>query len=434
MTASAAERLARRAYRALWFAAIPFVAIYLQLRARRQPAYRAHWAERFLGRYATPAPGPCIWIHAVSVGETRATAPLVAASRKRWPRHPIVVTHMTPTGRETAIALYGDDVGHAYLPYDIPFALARFLDHWRPLIGLVMETEIWPNLMATADARGLPMLLVNGRLSQKSLDSALRWPALMRPAARRFTRILAQTDGDATRFAALVGPDGEPRIARVGNLKFDIDVPAGQRALAEEFLQRLGPRGVVLCASTREGEESAILDAWRAQGGPMPLLAIVPRHPQRFDEVAASAAAKGLRIARRSDEGAVGHDVDVWLGDSMGELVAYYLVADVAYVGGSIAPLGGQNLIEAAAAGCPVLLGPHTFNFAAASDDAVRAGAAVRVADYPTMVAEALAIVGDAGRRARMADAGIAFAAAHRGATERTLDEVAAVLEKSSLA
>ena len=442
------DRLSRLVYTALWVVATPAIAVYLLWRSRRQPAYRSGWRERFLGRYreqgANQRTGPCVWIHAVSVGETRAAVPLVHALRACYPDLRLLVTHMTPTGRDTAVALFGDQVSHAFLAYDYPFAVANFFRHWRPLIGIVMETEIWPNLMAAARVAGVPMLLVNGRLSAKSLRSAMRWRSLMRPSARSFTRILAQSDDDAKRFASLTGDTDVPPILRVGNLKFDIEVPVAQRELAVRFRDRIakggsGSRSIVLCASTREGEEAAIFDAWmrRVSGGAdriagaLPLLVVVPRHPQRFDEVLALAKARGLSIQRRSDELSIAAETEVWIGDSMGELFACYLVADVAYLGGSLVPLGGQNLIEAAAAGCPILIGPHTFNFTEASDEAVRAGAAVRVANFDALIEEALAIASDEARRRRMADAGIAFAAAHRGATERTMEIIASLLSVS---
>ena len=440
------ERVSKLAYTALWIVATPAIAAYLLWRSRRQPAYRGGWSERFLGRYSNRAHAPCIWIHAVSVGETRAAAPLVEALRARYPELPLLVTHMTPTGRDTAIALFGDRVSHAFLAYDYPFAVTRFFRHWRPVVGIVMETEIWPNLMAAARDAGVPMLLANGRLSAKSLRSTMRWPALMRPAARGFARILAQSDADATRFASLTGEANGNHIVRVGNLKFDIAVPAAQRELASRFRDRVAcdrsnaPRTILLFASTREGEEEAIFDAWqrRALRGfehaavSSPLLVVVPRHPQRFDTVAALAKSRGLRTQRRSDKLSVGADTTAWIGDSMGELFAYYLLADVAYVGGSIVPLGGQNLIEAAAAGCPILIGPHTFNFSEASDEAVHVGAAMRVANFDALIDAALALAADDARRGRMAGAGIAFAAAHRGATQRTMEIIGGTIGGST--
>jgi len=425
------ERLARTLYLLLWLVATPLIACYLLWRSRRQPAYRSGWAQRFLGRYGPRPASPCIWVHAVSVGETRAAAPLIDALRASHPDLPVLVTHMTPTGRETAEALFGGRVAHAYLAYDYPFALAAFFRHWRPRLGIVMETEIWPNLMAAAAKAGTPMVLANARLSPKSLVAARRWTALMRPAARRFDRILAQTDADAKRFAFLLDREASPAqespIVTVGNVKFDIEPPSAQHALAADFRRGFGGARVFLCASTREGEEGAILDAWQKHRADHPapterlLLAIVPRHPQRFDGVVDLARARGMVVQRRSDGRAVAADTEVWIGDSMGELWAYYLAADLAYIGGSIVPLGGQNLIEAAAAGCPVLIGRHTFNFAMASDEAVRVGAALRVSDFDALVAAALTLAPDAARRRRMADAGLAFAASHRGATARTV-------------
>ena len=440
------ERVARVLYCTLWFVATPVIAGYLLWRSRRQPAYRSGWAERFLGHYACRPSSRCIWLHAVSVGETRAAVPLVEALQARYPGVAILVTNMTPTGRETASGLFGDRVEHAYLAYDYPHAVAAFFRHWRPLVGIVMETEVWPNLMQAAARAGTPMLLGNARLSAKSLVAARRWPALMRPAVRRFERILAQTDADAKRFAILAQSEFDPvaraSIVTVGNVKFDSDVPPPQRERAARFREWLAapadarPTRVFLFASTRDGEEAGIFDAWRRHGvasdDARVVLVVVPRHPQRFDRVAEEARARGLVVQRRSDERAIAADVQVWLGDSMGELWAYYLAADLAYVGGSIVPLGGQNLIEAAAAGCPILIGRNTFNFTAASDEAVRAGAAVRVDDFDALIVTGLAIAGDAGRRGRMAEAGRTFAASHRGATERSLAIIDGILADRS--
>ena len=436
------ERGSRLVYGVLWSLATPIIMAYLLWRARRQPAYRRDWMQRFLGRYGKRddlhGAKPCIWVHAVSVGETRAAAPLIEALLGRDPGFDVLLTHMTPTGRETAEALFGDRVRHAYLAYDYPHATAAFLRHWRPRLGIVMETEIWPNLMAAAERSGVAMLLANARLSARSLVSARRWPSLMRPAARRFARILAQTEADAKRFALLTETEGSTSSSIVvgGNVKFDIEVPEAQRRIAESF-RRLLPAGtcVFLCASTRDGEEEGILDAWKKHGcdreadGSRRLLVIVPRHPQRFEEIVDQATIRGFTVQRRSDGQSLRADTQVWIGDSMGELSAYYLSSTVAYVGGSIVPLGGQNLIEAAACGCPVLIGRHTFNFAAASDEAVRSGAAVRVADFEQLVRKGLALADDPAHRRRMREAGIAFAAAHRGATKRTMEVVDLLLD-----
>ena len=431
------ERVTIALYGALWLIVTPFVALYLLWRSRRQPAYRRHWSQRFLGRYAERHDAPCIWIHAVSVGETRAAVPLVRALCTRHPATPVLVTHMTPTGLETAREVFGDSVSHGLLAYDLPFAVARFLRHWRPLVGIVMETEIWPGLMRAAQGGGVPMVIANARMSERSMRSALRWPALMGPAVRAFVRVLAQTRDDARRLARIATvPESPPTFVVTGSMKFDVDVPDGQRALGRRFRERTAGRSIVLCASTRDGEEAAIVDAWKRAGAtvasPKPLLVLVPRHPQRFDEVAALATRAGLETRRRSDDAALDAGVDVWVGDSMGELFAYYLAADVAYVGGSLVPLGGQNLIEPAAVGCPILIGPHTFNFNEATEDALGAGAALRVPTFDAMIGLALELIADPARRERMARAGIAFADAHRGATARTVAEIEALLSSAA--
>ena len=296
------ERLSIFVYGGAWYLATPLIAGYLWWRSRRQPAYRGGWMQRFLGRYDSRPKRPCIWVHAVSVGETRAAAPLIEGLLARHADCEILVTHMTPTGMETAAALFGDRVSHAYLAYDYPHAVAGFLRHWRPDVGIVMETEIWPNLMAAAAHAGVPMLLANARLSARSLVAARRWSALMRPAARRFASILAQTGPDAERLALLTGTGEAPAstIVVAGNVKFDSEVADAQRHIAASFRARLQDASpglrVFLCASTREGEEEAIVDAWRRLDGSRDvhgarlLLAIVPRHPQRFASVAAMRA------------------------------------------------------------------------------------------------------------------------------------------------
>jgi len=406
--------MARLGYTLLLVALLPWALLHLVLRSRRQPEYLKHWGERF-GRFAASGGQPLIWIHAVSVGETRAAQPLVAALRERYPDHRILFTHMTPTGRETSAALYGDSVDRVYLPYDTPWAVARFLQHFRPVFGLIMETELWPNLVAACRSRGLPLLLVNARLSARSARRYRRWAALSAQTLRGLSAVAAQGEDDACRLREI----GAEEVAVLGNMKFDIEPPAAQLQVGSELRRALGGRLMFLCASTREGEEALILDAWPRDSGV--LLAIVPRHPQRFDEVAALIAAKGFSLQRRSAGGAPAATTQIWLGDSMGELFAWYAAADAAFVGGSLLDYGSQNLIEACAVGTPVLLGPSTFNFADAARAALAAGAAMQVDEARGLVREALALVGDAPRRAAMADFGRSFAARHRGATARTM-------------
>lgn len=428
---------ARFFYTLLVCLVLPLAAAYLLWRSRRQPAYREHWAERYTGAVRARPPGPLIWLHAVSLGETRAAQPLVDALAQAYPRHHILLTHMTPTGREAGAALAARLPGRTvqrYLPYDLPWTMRRFLREVRPDVGLIMETEVWPNLIAQARAAGLPLVLVNARLSEKSAAKARRTPALMREAAQGFTRVLAQTPGDAERLRAA----GAESVEVVGNLKFDLTPHAGQIAQGRRWRAQLR-RPVLLFASSREGEESLLLAA-RAAAPSSALLVIVPRHPQRFDEVAASIVASGARLLRRSqlpagaDAAAVAaalSEAEVLLGDSMGEMALYYALADAALIGGTLQPLGGQNLIEACAVGSPVVVGPSTYNFAQATEDAIAAGAARRVNDAVAAWDALLAIGNDPALRARMSAAGESFAAAHRGATARTLEWIAPLLTEA---
>jgi 3-deoxy-D-manno-octulosonic-acid transferase len=403
-------------YGALLRAATPLYLLKLWWRGRREPGYRRCWRERF-GTHDAPAAPGALWLHAVSLGETRAAAALLDALRAQHPGLRLLLTHGTATGREAGTALLRAGDTQAWLPYDTPGAVRRFLGTHRPALGVLMETEVWPTLLAGAQAAGVPMVLANARLSAKSLRQAQRLRALMQPAAARMALALAQTPADATRLQAA----GLPRVQVVGNLKFDMTPPPALLAQGRAWRAALA-RPVVLAASTREGEEAPLLAAWQVLPAPRPLLLLVPRHPQRFDTVAAQVREAGLALQRRSrwadappaDAAAAG----VWLGDSLGEMPLYYAAADVALLGGSFAPLGGQNLIEAAACGCPLLMGPSTFNFAQAAEDAVAAGAARRVTDLPAAVREAAALCVDPGRDA-MAARATAFAGAHRGAAAR---------------
>jgi 3-deoxy-D-manno-octulosonic-acid transferase len=406
--------MARILYTILLISLLPWALLHLVWRSRRQPEYLRHWGERF-GFYSDRPGQPVIWIHAVSVGETRAAQPLVAALRARYPEHGIVFSHMTPTGRQTSITLFGDTVGRVYLPYDTPWAVARFLSHFRPTLGLIMETELWPNLVNACRNHDIPLLLVNARLSERSARRYGRWKALSRPTLLSLSTIAAQGEGDARRLRGI----GASEVAVLGNMKFDIDPPPAQLALGTELRAKLDGRAMFLCASTREGEEAAILDAWPRDTDV--LLAIVPRHPQRFDEVAALIAAKGFSSLRRSGGETPGATTQVWLGDSMGELFAWYEAADAAFVGGSLLNYGSQNLIEACAVGTPILLGPSTFNFADAAREAIAAGAAIQVANAQELVRSALSLIGEPSRRTAMADFGRSFATRHRGATARTM-------------
>jgi 3-deoxy-D-manno-octulosonic-acid transferase len=414
------------------------------------------------------APG-AVWIHAVSLGETRAAEPLITALRELRPGLRLLLTHGTATGREAGLPLLRPGDAQRWLPFDLPGATARFLRRHRPAVGVLMETEVWPQLQAAALSAGVPMVLANARLSDKSLRQSLRFDALLRPAAASMTRVLAQTDADAARLRLAGAGEGEgsgaaPVVSVVGNLKFDLIPEPALLDLGRRWRTAVAPgRPVLLAASWREGEDEPLLAAWAARlrlhaqaqdASSAPLLVLVPRHPQRFDLVASLVESAGLTLSRRSSWPGAGSkavansaagaspvqvagtsvaagamsdvqppasaaSVDVWLGDSMREMPAWYALADAALLGGSFARLGGQNLIEAAACGCPVLMGPHTFNFAAAAELAIEAGAALRADDLDQALTLAHALFVDADALARRRAAALSFACGHQGAARR---------------
>ena len=414
----------RLVYTLIWILALPLVLARLIVRSRKEPGYSQHIAERF-GLYSQiRADRAVIWVHAVSVGETRASEPLIRQLLQLYPAHPILLTHMTPTGRATGATLFETEIAQrtvvqCYLPYDIPFLIRRLLKQFKPVICVLMETEVWPNLIYTCHQKNIPVTLVNARLSLKSLRKAERLSGLIRPASAALSRVAAQTAADAQRITQL----GAPQVVVTGNSKFDVAVPAEKIAAGHQLRKCWGKRAVLLCASTREGEEELILDAFREAGIAGLLLVIVPRHPQRFDAVEQLIQQRNLVMARKTGvtENAVSDSVNVILGDTMGELVSYYVSCDLAYIGGSLLPLGGQNLIEACAVAKPVLLGPHTFNFEAISRDAIEAGAAIRIQTAHDLFTQTAALLNDDARRTAMGQHGLAFAEQHRGATARTV-------------
>jgi 3-deoxy-D-manno-octulosonic-acid transferase len=413
----------RLLYSLAWWLALPLVLLRLWWRGREQPGYRRHVVER-LGFYPGMAfeQKKIFWVHAVSVGETRAAEPLIEGLLATYPECAILLTHMTPTGRATGRTLFsqhGKRLQQCYLPYDTGWMVARFLRRFAPQVCILMETEVWPNLIAQSAAHKVPVALVNARLSERSLARAHRLSALMAEAARGITCVAAQTEADAGRIRQL----GVRRVHVTGSIKFDVTPPPKAQALGAALRRQLGSRAVLLCASTRDGEEALILDALRQAPLQDALAVIVPRHPQRFDRVAEEIAARGFAFQRRSllRDGALASGVQVLLGDSMGEMFTYFAACDVAFIGGSLLPLGGQNLIEACALGKPVLAGPHTFNCASITEDAIAAGAALRVNDATAMLVEGQRLLQDEQVRAAMGAKAKTFARQHRGATERTL-------------
>lgn len=438
--------LAQQAYSLLWRLIVPAYLWRMWRRGREEPGYRLHWLQR-LGFYgadhrqrvkaaqvgAAATRAPLVWVHAVSLGETLAARPLVTELRRVWPGMRLLLTHGTATGREAGEALLQDGDVQTWLPVDTPGAVRRFLRLHRPGLGVLMETEIWPNVQRQAAKARIPMVLANARLSEKSLKQALRLRPLMLPAAQSMSLALAQTQADAARLLQA----GARRIEVCGNVKFDLTPAPALLARGRDWAA-LSTRPIVLAAVTREGEEADLLAAWARclpawQGdhpseASQPRLLIVPRHPQRFDEVAQLVLAQGFSLSRRSAWPASGPSAealscDVWLGDSLGEMPSYYASAQVALLGGSFAPLGGQNLIEAAACGCPLVMGPHTFNFAQAAELSEEAGAAVRVASFEQAMPVAFDILVPA-RHDAMQGLALGFASAHRGAAFRMAESM----------
>ncbi len=429
---------ARSLYSLAVRSAQPLLARKVRRRGQAEPGYLAAVGERF-GRYEQPlaAGGTgALWIHAVSLGETRTAATLLQALRALEPGLRVLLTHGTATGRAEGERLLRPGDAQAWLPWDTPEAVEAFLAHFQPCAGVLMETEVWPNLVDACARLGIPLALANARLSEKSLRSAQRLSPLSRPAYGGLAAVWAQTEDDARRLR-----DAGAVVDGVfGNLKFDA---APDEALLARGQAWRGSRPVLMFASSREGEEAMLLQALAALAGtpgavpgsspvdvaprtwsaPAPRLLVVPRHPQRFDEVASLLRAAGWSVSRRSTWPVQGPDAealaaDCWLGDSLGEMALYFGMADVALLGGSFAPLGGQNLIEAAACGCPVLMGPHTFNFAEAAELSETAGAALRLGDLPQAIDAALDLISDEPRREAMVRAGLGFARAHRGAAQ----------------
>jgi 3-deoxy-D-manno-octulosonic-acid transferase len=403
----------RRLYTIALRLALPLILLRLWWRGRREPGYREHVQERF-GIYPSGNTGKAVWVHAVSVGEARAAAPLVRALKKLLPDHTVVMTCTTAAGRETLKQVYGESVRAAFLPYDYPESVQGFLGRFRPRLAVLMETELWPNLLAQCERHRVPVVLANARMSEKSARGYRRWRALMGPGIRGLAAVCAQSEADAARLRAL----GAPRVEVTGNLKFDVVLDEGQLEAGREWKGRLG-RQVLLLASTREGEEKLLLGELREARF---FTVVVPRHPQRFDEVAQWAD------ARRTQTAMPGEKDRIYLGDTMGEMAFYYAACDVALIGGSFLPLGGQNLIEALAAGTPVIVGPSMFNFAEATRLALEAGAVIQASDAAAAIREAIGLLSSSGKRRAMGEAGKKLCGAHRGATARHLEVLQGLL------
>lgn len=423
------EAAARWAWAAVLGLLTPVYLLKLWWRGRAEPGYRHALLQRLGWAYGPAQPQRPIWVHAVSLGETKAAAALIAALRRQHPGVPLLLTHGTATGREAGLALLQLGDAQTWLPWDTAGATRRFMAHWRPQVGVLMETEIWPSLLHAATRAQVPMVLANARLSERSARKGQRLALLLRPAARALHLALAQTEADAQRLRA----GGVTNVVVAGNLKYELQPDPAELALGAQWQAQWAAAGrqVVVAANTRDGEEALLLAAWQAWLASLPahqaaglVLALVPRHPQRFDEVAAQVPAQGFTVWRRSQwqGGALPEhalQAQVVLGDSLGEMARYYGMAQVSLLGGSFAPLGGHNLIESLACGCPMVLGPSTFNFAEAAELALAAGAAWQVADAPSAMQHVGRVLAAPTLRQQAQAAALVFTAQHTGAAAR---------------
>lgn len=415
----------RRLYTLLLYFLLPLALLRLWWRGRRNPAYRHRWRER-LGRLPRVPDGGVIWVHAVSVGEAQAAQPLVRRLLADYPDHQVLVTTTTPTGADQVRRLFDGEVVHRYFPYDLPAVVCRYLDAVHPSLVVVMETEIWPNLFAACERQGIPLVLLNARLSSRSVRGYGWLGSLSAETLRCISVIGVQAAEDATRFAT-IGASPE-RIVHTGSMKFDVRLPASITEQAEVL--RLGwgmDRPVWVGASTHEGEEGKVLDAHRLvlKRFPLALLVLVPRHPERFDAVADMVRSRGFRFLRRSQSAAAEAASEVYLGDTMGELPVFFASADAAFVGGSLVAAGGHNILEPAALGVPVVFGPYMMHFAAIADLFLEQGAARQIEDAESLARVVTDWFGDPGERARIGDAGRRVVEGNRGALEKSLDIVA---------
>jgi 3-deoxy-D-manno-octulosonic-acid transferase len=406
----------------------PLILYRLLARSLRMPGYYARWRERF-GHFKAPRFDRCIWIHAVSVGEVNAAAPLIEALRRRYADSKFVVTTVTPTGSDRVRQLWGDRVFHVYLPYDLPASVRRFLCKTRPVLAVVMETEIWPNLFLSCEAAGIPIVVANARLSDKSLRGYGPVRPIIRAAIRSARFVAAQSQQDADRLLTL-GARPE-RLRVVGNLKFDLQVPARLFSDAAGARTRWGAaRPVWIAASTHEGEELAVIEAHSRllKRFPDALLLVAPRHPERFKPMVQLCRSYGFATRTRSEDDDPEAQSQCFVIDTLGELVNFIACADVAFVAGSLEAIGGHNVLEPAALGVPVLVGPHTFNFEEVTDLLLEKGAALRVADSEALSRVLQTLLADSQQRRQMGEAAKRTVAAERGAVERTLEVIGRVL------
>ena len=413
-----------RIYTALLYLLLPFVFLRLLWRSRKNRAYRRHWRRR-LGWCDPIAADNVIWIHAVSVGEAQAAEPLVKQLQNAFPYHQILITTTTPTGTDRVKKLFADTVVHRYFPYDLPFAVRRFLNNVKPSLLLMMETEVWPNLLAECARREIPTLLANARMSEKSAAGYTGLGRFSREVFGGIDQVAAQSEVDAKRFVDLGVLPG--RVAVTGSLKFEVRLPASILEQAEVLRRMVGSdRPVWVAASTRDGEEREVLAAHGSVLKQLPeaLLILIPRHPERFNKVAQLCMKSGFSLVRRTEGNSCLPETQIYLGDTMGELPLFLAASDAAFVGGSLVKLGGQNILEAAAVGVPVAFGPHMFNFAEISRMFLERGAAEQVESGAVLGEVMSRWLSDAGERTRVGESGRALIEENRGATQRLLELV----------
>jgi 3-deoxy-D-manno-octulosonic-acid transferase len=413
----------RYLYSAIFYCLLPFILLRLLFRGLAAPNYRKRWRQRF-GFFTPPESAKeTIWLHAVSVGETLAAVPLVKALQVKYPDHRLLITCMTPTGSDRITAAFGDSVDHSYAPYDMPDAVARFIQRVQPKMLIIMETELWPNTIAACHKRQIPVILANARLSEKSARGYARVRGLSGPMFAQLTAVVAQHEDDGTRFAALGLPADNLHIS--GNIKFDLDLNAEIRQAAESLKQQWrgeNQRPILLAASTHRGEDEIILQAFGQikQRVHNALLVLVPRHPERFNQVGDLCLDAGYSLARRSSNDPV-EQADILLGDSMGELMTFFGACDIAFIGGSLVSNGGHNMIEPAAWGKPTLSGLSVFNFAEVSRLLAEAGGLALVEDTVALAETVIELIENPERAQQMGQQAQQVAEANRGALERLL-------------
>jgi 3-deoxy-D-manno-octulosonic-acid transferase len=420
----------RAFYTLLFYLLTPFIMLRLLWRGIKAPAYRRRWNERF-GFYRKTYPQNVVWFHAVSVGEAEALFPLLRVLLARHPDWKLLITTTTPTGSARVRATFGGLAEHVYLPYDMPFVIRRFLKAFKPRLAVIMETEIWPNLYAACGSRQIPLFLINARLSEKSARGYRKIPSLIRPALANVSLIAAQTGADAERFAQI---GAQPEAVKVmGNMKFDIEIAEetieqGRRIKASVF----GGRFVWIIASTHKNEEAPFLDSYPNIKADIPelLLVIVPRHPERFGEVKKLCEERRLNVVMRTSGNPCTSETDVYIADTMGELKMLYAAADVAFIGGSLVPVGGHNLLEAAAAGVPVMFGPYMVNFKDIAAGVLARKAALQCRSLEEIVSAIHSLYADPKQREELANRAGAFLIENRGAIQVIADLIEAAMPK----